>query len=244
MKKLYSIHEICELTSVSVRTLHYYDEANILKPSHRANNGHRLYSQEDLFCLQQILTFKFLGFTLGQIKKIIYDKNVDILQSLKMQKKALEDEAERIKKATHFFNYFIDTYEESKEFDWENIQNIMTVFKQKQKDINHFFQKYLTQIELETFDKAAKTRTEKWQALVQEVRDKLNENASAEPEVAIVRKWVALADETYGDQPELKTKLWKAYQAGAIPNSFFPYDKEVVAYLAKAFRKLNNEEGV
>lgn len=44
MTKFYSINELCKLTLVSVRTLHYYDEINLLKPSRRTSKGHRLYS--------------------------------------------------------------------------------------------------------------------------------------------------------------------------------------------------------
>src|SRR5579872_2886085 len=206
MKKFYSINEICTLTSVSVRTLHYYDETNILKPSHRTHKGHRLYSQKDLLCLQQILIFKFLGFSLSQIKKLIHDEKFDIMHSLKMQAKILAEESARIEKATHFFNYFIHDYEENKKFDWEIIANMMAVFKQKQNDIQQWFQKYLNKMELEAFSQFAKTRTDKWKALFHEVKEKIKNNPDTEPEIELVKKWIALADEAYGNHPDLKNK--------------------------------------
>lgn len=61
--KYYQIKEISQMTSLSVRSLQYYDELGLLKPSKRSNAGYRLYSETDLLTLQQIITLKFLGFS-------------------------------------------------------------------------------------------------------------------------------------------------------------------------------------
>ncbi|MDQ0230428.1 MerR family transcriptional regulator [Metabacillus malikii] len=48
----YSIGEFSKKTNVSVRTLHYYDEINILNPSYVSDTGRRYYSDKDLIELQ------------------------------------------------------------------------------------------------------------------------------------------------------------------------------------------------
>jgi len=53
---------------VSIRTLRYYDKVGLLLPSLHTEAGYRLYSDEDLLSLQQILVLKFLGFSLEEIK--------------------------------------------------------------------------------------------------------------------------------------------------------------------------------
>ena len=65
-----TIGQIAALTGISTRTLQYYDEIGLLKPSKLTPSGYRLYSSEALERLQQILFFKELGFKLQEIRKI------------------------------------------------------------------------------------------------------------------------------------------------------------------------------
>lgn len=65
MKQWYA-KEFSRLTHVSVRILHHYDKIGLLKPSLRLSNRYRLYSEQDLSKLQQIIALKFFGFELAQ----------------------------------------------------------------------------------------------------------------------------------------------------------------------------------
>lgn len=66
-----TVKEIAALTGVSVRTLHYYHQIGLLKPSGQSNSGYRLYSDDDLSMLQQILFLKELDFPLKSIKSML-----------------------------------------------------------------------------------------------------------------------------------------------------------------------------
>ncbi len=66
-----SIGQVAEQTNVSVRTLHYYDEIDLLKPSFVSESGYRYYGKDDLLRLHQILVLKKLGFTLSKIKEML-----------------------------------------------------------------------------------------------------------------------------------------------------------------------------
>ena len=68
-ESLFQAREFAELTGVTVRTLHHYDRLGLLKPSGRTAAGYRLYGERDFARLQQIITLKFIGFPLNQIKK-------------------------------------------------------------------------------------------------------------------------------------------------------------------------------
>ncbi len=65
------VKEVASLVGISVRTLHHYDEIGLLTPDETTESGYRLYSNENLETLQQILFFKELGFPLKKIKDII-----------------------------------------------------------------------------------------------------------------------------------------------------------------------------
>jgi DNA-binding transcriptional MerR regulator len=90
------IKEVAELTGISVRTLHYYDEIGLLTPETAPASGYRLYSDQDLELLQQILFFRELGFPLKKIKEIIRDPSYDRQEALALQRKLLLEERRRL----------------------------------------------------------------------------------------------------------------------------------------------------
>jgi DNA-binding transcriptional MerR regulator len=67
-KQFWKIGELAEKTGLSVRTLHYYEELGLLRPRYRTTGSHRLYGEDDVMRLQQVLSLKQLGFPLDQIK--------------------------------------------------------------------------------------------------------------------------------------------------------------------------------
>ncbi len=84
-----TISQIAELTGISTRTLQYYDEIGLLKPSKLTGSGYRLYDDEALQKLQQILFFKELGFQLKEIKEILQEPDFDKIKAFKKQKELL-----------------------------------------------------------------------------------------------------------------------------------------------------------
>lgn len=81
-----SISQVAKLTGVSTRTLQYYDEIGLLKPSKRTAAGYRLYDADALQVLQQILFFRELGFPLKEIKQILQQPDFDRTEAFKKQK--------------------------------------------------------------------------------------------------------------------------------------------------------------
>jgi DNA-binding transcriptional MerR regulator len=65
------VKELADLVGISVRTLHYYDEIGLLSPEETSDSGYRLYSNDNLEMLQQILFFRELDMPLKEIKHII-----------------------------------------------------------------------------------------------------------------------------------------------------------------------------
>ena len=63
-----TVKEISGLTGISVRTLHYYDEIGLLKPTQKSDAGYRLYDDRALEILQQILFFREFDIPLKEIK--------------------------------------------------------------------------------------------------------------------------------------------------------------------------------
>ena len=88
--------QVAKLTGISVRTLQYYDEINLLNPSQLTSSGYRLYDDEDLKKLQQILFYKELDFKLKEIKAIIGQPDYCQIEVYKKQKKLLSLKRDRL----------------------------------------------------------------------------------------------------------------------------------------------------
>jgi DNA-binding transcriptional MerR regulator len=72
MAAFHQIGEVCSLTGLTPRALHYYDEIGLLVPSERLAGGHRLYTDADLERIEQIKTLKgLLGLSLSEIKRML-----------------------------------------------------------------------------------------------------------------------------------------------------------------------------
>ena len=84
-----TISQVAELTGISIRTLQYYDEIGLLKPSELTQSGYRLYNDEALQKLQQILFFKELGFKLKDINEILQKPDFDRIAVFRKQKELL-----------------------------------------------------------------------------------------------------------------------------------------------------------
>lgn len=88
--KVWRVKELAVLAGVSVRTLHHYDKLGLLRPSRRQANDYRVYSENDLNKLQQIIFLKYLNFELSQIK-LLLEKKIDLATSLGCQLALIEE---------------------------------------------------------------------------------------------------------------------------------------------------------
>jgi len=93
-----TVKEIAKLTGISARTLHYYDEIGLLKPTQKSEAGYRLYDEKALETLQQILFFREFDIPLKDIKTVIQNPSFDRNQILQMQRKMLVAKKERIER--------------------------------------------------------------------------------------------------------------------------------------------------
>ncbi len=86
---------MARIAGVSVRALHHYDEIGLLVPSSRTTAGYRIYNDEDLLRLQQILIGRELGMPLEEIKRSLDDPKFDRRAALERQRKEIAARAER-----------------------------------------------------------------------------------------------------------------------------------------------------
>lgn len=131
-----TVKEVSNITKVSVRTLHYYDEIGLLQPAKISNSGYRLYDDENLQTLQQILFFKELNFSLKEIKEIISNPNFDRTKALISHKELLKAKMERFNNLIHLIDGILkgETDMSFKQFDNSEIQNMQKQYQSEAKE--------------------------------------------------------------------------------------------------------------
>lgn len=131
-----TISQVAKLTGVSTRTLQYYDEIGLLKPSSLTQSGYRLYNDEALKTLQQILFFKELGFSLKEINEIFQNPDFDRITAFKKQKELLLLKRNRINRLIELLTRLEqgETCMSFKEFDLSDYINALETFKSNNTD--------------------------------------------------------------------------------------------------------------
>lgn len=132
-----TVKQVSDLTGISVRMLHYYDEIGLLKPTLTTEAKYRLYDDEALETLQQILFFKELDIPLKEVKKLIDNPRFDRSKVLENQKKLLILKRNRLNDLIKLINRTIKGESEMsfKEFDMSEYFNVLDEFKKDEDKI-------------------------------------------------------------------------------------------------------------
>ena len=187
------ISEVAKLTGITVRTLHYYDEVGLLKPSEITEAGYRLYSREDLEILQQMLFFRELDFPLSQIKEIMNNPNYDKEEALKKQKELLIQQRQRIEGLIKLIEKRIegDNNMSFKEFDMNEIEENKKKYAKEVKERSGTSKAYE-----ESEKKTSSYNKEKWGDINQETSEIFkgfaelrNSDPGSEEVQELVRRW-------------------------------------------------------
>ncbi|MDD3340281.1 MAG: methyltransferase domain-containing protein [Lachnospiraceae bacterium] len=123
----YSSGEFAALAHITKKTLRYYDDHNILKPSLVSSYGARFYTDTDFARLQQILLLKSLGFSLEDIREMtINDTDYHFMaDSLKLQLKLVEDRIEQLQVVAQTIRDTTQAIQEEKTVDWSKMLDLI-----------------------------------------------------------------------------------------------------------------------
>lgn len=131
-----TVKQVATRTGVSVRTLQFYDEIGLLKPTATTDAGYRLYDEGALEVLQQILFFKELDFTLREIKTILDDPRFDKTAAYKKQRELIRIKRDRLSVLLNRLDKLLqgETSMDFKEFDTSEYFRALAAFKKTHTD--------------------------------------------------------------------------------------------------------------
>lgn len=127
MPQYYTSGEFAKKAHVSIRTIRYYDQKNLLKPATHTKGGARLYTDQDFAKLQQILLLKYLGFSLSDIREMTIgsgDKQL-LRDSLQIQKRLAEERLEEMKNVVNAIDSTSQALDRNDQVDWSKMLNLI-----------------------------------------------------------------------------------------------------------------------
>lgn len=147
-KEFMTVGELADLMGVTVRTLQYYDKEGLLKPSSFSEGGRRRYTAKDAVKLHQILAFKYLGFSLEEIRHNLFplDTPREVAAALRKQKEAVLKQIRDLEKAVTAIDALYLEVTAIQEVDFQKYAEIIELLKRGSKEywIWKFFDETLT----------------------------------------------------------------------------------------------------
>ena len=252
--KLYQAAEFAVRAGVTVRTLHHYDRLGLLKPSGRTQAGYRLYGEQDFVRLQQIVTLKFIGFPLKQIKELLSPnssrsrgvwRELDLKSRLWLQREMLVEKRQRMDKAIQAIEQAEVTLSHSSPPDWEAFRRIVEVIEMQSN--MEWTKKYYSEgarkvmAERNVPPEVTEQGERDWAALIKDVEAAVA--AGEDPKGArgqeLAACWKKLIEAFTGGNPTVREGLQKLYaDQKNWPATFKkPYSDEVGAFICRASGK-------
>lgn len=128
-ENIYTAGVFAKKAGVTIRTIRFYDKENLLKPILHNESGYRLYTDSDFAKLQKILTLKFLGYSLSDIKDIFSRENYygSLKSSFKIQKEIIYNKMNHMKLLAKAISEAENMVNTDEQLDWEKVINIIKV---------------------------------------------------------------------------------------------------------------------
>lgn len=130
-----TVGELAEKVGVTVRTIQYYDQSNLLKPSAKGSRNQRLYTEKDEKLLYKILCFKFMGLSLTEIRENLegYDQKDEVNTLLEDKIADVEKEMSALMKRFATLKNLRETLRTDEDVDWQHNAHVIERFQDEGK---------------------------------------------------------------------------------------------------------------
>ncbi|MBY7141874.1 MerR family transcriptional regulator [Virgibacillus sp. NKC19-3] len=243
---MYSIGQLSKKTGVTVRTLDYYDEIGLITPSSSTEGGHRLYDDDDVLRLEQILALKYIGFSLQQVQEVLEQSTASWEQSLEQQLKMIQQQQKHLKELERAVQGVLYSIRFEEEVRWPVIFDMIHMFQQDTDATRRLFENYFNPDEHEAIKDVGTQMNEndfrEWQKIIHAVRANIHVDASSETAQQLARQWMDKVDAMFSGDEVLEAKMWKAIKDHSGEITFYPMDEEVVSFIDRAVTIMHKRE--
>jgi DNA-binding transcriptional MerR regulator len=236
----WKVGQLAKRTGLSVRTLHYYDEIGLLSPSHHTASGHRVYTSSDVARLQQIVSLRHLGFTLGGIRECLDGTEFSPRRVIGLHVARLEEHIEAQRRLCERLKTIAASLDAAESVSAETF--IRTIEEMTR------MERYYTQEQLDTLQERRKQVGEErireveaaWPALMAEVRAEMDRGTDPKSERVrgLAKRWMSLVEEFTGGDPGIAASAKNMWQNEASINGVDTAPmREMMAYIQKALSR-------
>lgn len=240
---LYQAREFARTAGVTVRTLHHYDRIGLLRPTRYTEAGYRLYGERDFARLQQIVTLKFIGLSLKQIKPLLDARELDLAATLRMQRDVLGARRRQLDAALRAVEEAERAVAEGGRGVpvWGALRKVIEVINMEQN--MDWVRKYYTEEQLAELARRGTPEVleqgqRDWAALLKDVAEAEREGVepSSERAQALAARWRELIERFTGGDPGIAENLRKLYADRANWPADFkqPFDDSAASFISRA----------
>jgi len=238
----YSTGEVARKLNVSVRTLRYYDQINLVTPSYTNDVQKRFYSDDEMFRLHKIMLLKSMTVPLDEIRRILDEESLTSILSAHLS--SLEEKIEGLKQAQNHTVTLLQSMKlENEKIDWTKLQTIQAKSNDREQWTDYFteeesdsLQASLPKLEDGEHD------TKKWINLIRRTEILIERGVAPSSKEAQILKedltW--LTDETFGDNQQLIESFWKIRKSTDASNELglYPIDASILAYIDSLYQEI------
>ncbi len=238
---LLTIHTVSKQTGISVRTLRYYEEIGLLLPTTRTDGGHRIYGENELKTLQQIVFLKALGFKLKEIQTLLHN-TWDWEASLDQQLAFLIEEQRKLQQMENAIHGLKNASAIEGGLTESLIQKFIQLSNRDQGNKQALCKQIFAAAEIELLQKLPNVNrndpnTLEWIGLLGQLEQLSNESPEAVSVQNIIKRMMEKSQVEFEGNEEFLEKMWairkspqKSEQIG-----LYPIEEDFLHFIEQAF---------
>ncbi|HTK05811.1 MAG TPA: MerR family transcriptional regulator [Ktedonobacteraceae bacterium] len=178
-QRFYHTQEFAQKAAVTVRTLRYYDQVGLLSPTQYSESGYRLYTDENLESLQQILALKFLGLSLEEIKICLQREPGRLQEALALQKKLMAEKRAHLETVIQAITE-TERLLQTNHGNWEAIVHVIQVLQMEQNKewVKKYFteeqQQQMAKLSEQSYSETARQKMAQWGTWTEEDQQRVD----------------------------------------------------------------------
>lgn len=231
--KRWTTGEVSKLRNISMRTLRYYDQIDLLTPSFKDEHGKRYYSEKDLFKLEKIIILKSLSLPLEEIR-ILLDK-LTYKQILISHYNHLQEQLSKLQTSIANTTSLINMIDMEHDLSWEHVSKLVHRSQSKTKNWIDYFQ-YDEKVLLQKIIPSLSHNdviTHQYIVLLNEIESYIEQGIQAESKqgIEIGRKLIELTDVTFQGDDHLIEKFWEVRKLPDEETGLYPISNDVLEFV-------------
>ena len=230
MSNLMKIGELAKQTGLSIRTLHYYDEIGLLSPSHRTEVGYRLYSNQDIIRLQQIVSLRQLGFSLKEIYECLSNPDLSLQQTIDLHRARVKEQMALSRTLLKRLDVISTELQTTRSVAVENLIQVMETISMTK-------QQYFTPEQQKIIESRFHQAEAEWQQMLVQARTEMRKGTDLNsPSVQeLAGRWQAIITFLTGGDEQIYQSLVRMYQHEGVEfASYGTMNAATFEYILKA----------